>query len=125
MKAVLGWMIFCLCFTFLAVGNAQGATSDPIAVTATITWDHPQPELVKGFVLRVNGTDYIDIPGEDVREWEGEVTIHEGENTFDMQAYDREGTHSEWSVPVIYILIPDLLPPTNVTIIITIKIQHP
>lgn len=94
------------------------------AKTVTVSWDKEVVETdLAGFDLRINGDNstIVDIPGADVREWTGKITLHDGDNTLDMRAKDLAGQVSLWSEPCSYDPAPDT--PSNITVIVEVIVK--
>ena len=70
--------------------------------TVTVTWEQPTTTNLKDFDLRVNETDIINIPGQETREWTGDVVLVDGTNVFDMRARNLANDVSIWSIPAYY-----------------------
>ncbi|MBE9571683.1 MAG: hypothetical protein IMF11_13730 [Proteobacteria bacterium] len=87
-----------VCFCALAMVDFSRA-SDP-HVTVAWTYTNPPPDLA-GFHLYVNGVMAEDFDVPTATSWSGPVVLVDGNNTFEMAAYDMAGQEGEKSAPSV------------------------
>jgi hypothetical protein len=86
--------------------------SDP-NVTIAWTYSDPPPDLA-GFRLYVNGAAVEDFDVPTATSWSGPVVLTDGNNTFEMTAYDRAG--QEGGRSAVSVLFHDSPPEGEVVI---------
>ena len=109
MKHILVTIIISICA--LAMVDFSRA-ADPHVY---IAWTYPSPPSdLAGFRLYVNGSQVEEFGVPTATSWSGPLILVDGNNTFEMTAYDAAGQESEKTAP--FVLIYDSPPHGELTI---------
>jgi hypothetical protein len=88
-----------VCFCALALVDFSRASEPNVYVAWT--YSNPPADLA-GFRLYVNGAAIEDFDVPTATSWSGPITLVDGNNTFELTAYDMVGQEGEKCEPFVY-----------------------